>query len=135
MPGAPVHRLIGVYDAEGTLTGELRYWVGARLGRAHCALCDITHGSIRERSEWKQCRSSLPVQFDTYHRNDQPDHVRAAADGRAPVVVADTDAGVVLLLGPEAIDACAGSIDRLVDSIERAAEAAGIRWPNQASKS
>ena len=51
------------------------------------------------------------------------------------VVVAETDTGVVLLLGPEAIDACAGSIDRLVDSIERAAEAAGIRWPNQASKS
>jgi hypothetical protein len=33
--------LIGVYAADGTVTGELAYFVGARLGRAHCALCDI----------------------------------------------------------------------------------------------
>jgi hypothetical protein len=46
----PVRRLVGVYDADGTLRGEVGYWVGARLGRAHCALCDITHSPIRERS-------------------------------------------------------------------------------------
>ena len=40
-------RLIGVYDANGTLSGELAYWIGARLGRRHCSLCDITHGSVR----------------------------------------------------------------------------------------
>src|SRR6478735_10675397 len=71
-------RLIGVYDADGTVRGELAYWVGARLGRAHCALCDITHGLIRERADWKACRASLPVPFDTFHRDDQPEAVRGA---------------------------------------------------------
>ena len=28
--GTPVIRLVGVYHADGTLMGELRYWVGAR---------------------------------------------------------------------------------------------------------
>ena len=71
-----VDRLIGVYDADGTLTGELRYWIGARLGRAHCSLCDITHGLVSEKSAWRECRDTLPVPFDTYHRNDMPESVR-----------------------------------------------------------
>ena len=132
-PTQTLRRLVGVYDADATLRGEVAYWIGARLGRRHCSLCDITHRSIRQRPEWKACRAGLPVQFDTYHRNDQPADVREVAGGRAPVVVAETGAGLVLLLGPEALDACAGSIDLLVESIERATEAAGIAWPSASS--
>ena len=124
----PINRLIGVYNADGTMRGELAYWVGARLGRRHCSLCDITHGSVRERPEWKTCRAGLPVPFDTYHRNDQPDTVRIAADGHAPVVVAETNSGSVVLLTPAELHACGGSIDLLVDAIERAAERAGLTW-------
>ncbi len=87
-------RLVGVYDADSTVRGELAYWVGARLGRRHCSLCEITHGSVRQRPEWKACQAGLPVPFDTFHRDDQPDAIRVAAGGQAPVVVAETDAGL-----------------------------------------
>jgi len=122
-----ITRLVGVYDADGTLRGELAYWVGARLGRRHCSLCEITHGSVRERPEWQACRAGLPVPFDTYHRDDQPHPVRLAADGRAPVVVAQVgDDAHVVLLSPAELDACAGSVDRLVAAIEQAADREGF---------
>lgn len=126
-------RLVGVYNAEGTLRGELAYWVGARLGRRHCSLCDITHGSLRERPEWKACRVALPVPFDTFHRNDQPDAVRTSSGGESPVVVAETDTGHVLLLGPSEIDACNGSIDALVEAIEQSAARLGLAFSSAAS--
>jgi hypothetical protein len=114
-------RLVGVYDADGTPWGEVAYWVGARLGRRHCSLCEITHGSIRQRPEWVAGRDRLPATFETYHRNDQPDLVREATGGQAPVVVAVTEAGRhVLLLTPEALDACGGSIEQLIAAIEGA---------------
>ena len=87
------------------------------------ALCEITHGSVRQRPEWKACQAGLPVPFDTFHRNDQPDTIRAAAGGQTPVVVAETDAGHVLLLAPDDLEACDGSIDRLVEAIEHAVHA------------
>lgn len=128
-PSPRIIRLVGVYDADSTLRGELAYWVGARLGRRHCALCDITHGSVRERSEWKACRAGLPVPFDTFHRDDQPADVRTAARGQAPVVVAETDAGLVVLLGATELDGCGGSTDRLVGAIEQAVQRLGLAWP------
>jgi hypothetical protein len=119
-------RLVGVYDADSTFRGELAYWVGARLGRRHCALCDITHGRVRQRPEWKKSQARLPVPFETFHRDDQPDSIRTAAHGQAPVVVAVTDAGHVLLLAPSDLDACNGSIGRLVDAIEQSATRLGL---------
>jgi len=121
-------RLIGVYDADGTIRGELAYWIGARLGRRHCSLCDITHGSVRRRPEWNACQAVLPVPFDTFHRDDQPAQVRAAADDQAPVVVAQTEHGHALLLTTSDIGACDGSSDRLVEAIERAATRRGLTW-------
>ncbi|MCY7298744.1 MAG: hypothetical protein LH616_05990 [Ilumatobacteraceae bacterium] len=129
-PPSPIVRLVGVYDADSTLRGEVTYWIGARLGRAHCSLCDITHGLARERREWKVCRAGLPVRFDTYHRDDQPHAIRVALDGVVPAVVAETETGVVILVGPETLDECAGSTDRLVTAIERAVDNAGMRWPD-----
>jgi len=122
-------RLIGVYDANGTLRGEMAYWVGARLGRRHCSLCDITHGLFSPKVEWKACQAGLPVPFDTFHLNDQPHHVRAAVSGAAPVVVAETADGIVPLLDPATLDACAGSIDHMVAALERTIAELGLLWP------
>jgi hypothetical protein len=123
-----IQRLVGVYDADGSRRGEIAYWVGARLGRAHCALCDITHGTFRERSEWRECRAGLPVPFETYHRDDQPDDVRQATQGRVPNVVAVTDRGIVVLLGPDGLAACGGSVDDLAQAIDDAVVAAALAW-------
>jgi hypothetical protein len=112
--------VIGIYNADGTVWGEVSYWVGARIGTAHCSLCEITHGTFRESAEWKSCRDSLSVPFSTFHRNDQPDDVRAAANDITPVVVARTVTGCVMLLGPEDIETCQGRAEHLASLIEQA---------------
>ena len=129
MTDRTVRRLVGVYDADGTVWGELSYVVGVRLGRAHCSLCDITHGALREKAAWRTCRAGLPVPFETFHRNDQPVEVRDLLAGSYPAVVAETGSGVELLLGPAALDACGASPEQLVEAVERAVAAAGLSWP------
>lgn len=95
------------------------------LGRAQCSLCDITHGLVRERTDWKECRGRLAVPFDTYHLNDQPQRVREL-NSAAPVIVAQSVSGVTVLLGPEEIAGCNGSPERLIAEIELAVAAARL---------
>ncbi len=121
--------LVGVYDADGSVRGEVAYWIGARLGRAHCALCDVTHGLFAERADWRAARSALAVPFETCHRDDQPADVAACGGGLAPVVVARTTGGPQLLLGPGDLDHCAGSPARLLERLDRAVATSGLAWP------
>ena len=127
--GERVRRLIGVYNAEGSLRGELAYVVGSRFGRAHCALCDITHGALRQRASWKECRASLPVPFVTYHLDDQPEEVRDAIAGQAPAVVAETNLSLTVLLGPDQLERCESSPAALRAELEQAIAEKGLRWP------
>ena len=117
-------KLIGVYDADATLVGELSYWIGARFGARHCSLCDITHSLFREKSQWRECQSRLEsdlhVEFETFHRNDQPEDVRACIYGKYPAVVMRGDDGAVsMFMSASEIDACGKSPERFVAEISR----------------
>ena len=116
-PSSKKMRFIGVYDADSTWRGELTYWIGARLGRRHCSLCHITHGAISAREEWSQCRARLIVPFDTYHRDDLPDGVRALGRTSFPVVLVESDHGMRVLLGPAEIEACEGAARSLESAL------------------
>lgn len=111
---AEISEYIGVYDADSTIIGEISYWIGARLGRRHCSLCDITHGLFTIRSDWTEQVESLGVPFVTFHRNDAPDDVLAAADGSFPVVLARISDGLRIALDREDLDQLDGSPERFV---------------------
>jgi hypothetical protein len=115
-----VRRLTGVYHAEGSLAGELRYLVGSLSGRAHCSLCDITHGRLRAKRGWQEHRDSLPVPFDTVHLDERSPEVAQLTEGRTPAVVAHTDRAVMVLLGPDELERCGGDPRRLVEAVRRA---------------
>jgi hypothetical protein len=119
-------RLVGVYNASGTVLGELSYLVRSRIGSAHCALCDITHGSIREKAGWKACRDSLAVPFETVHLNERDADLVELTDGHTPCVVAETDHGSVILLESDDLTSCDGSPERLVDAVVAAAADRGL---------
>ena len=116
-------QIVGVYDADGTIRGELAYFIGARLGRRHCSLCDITHGKVFERRDWQQCRATLEVELITVHRDEAAPQVLEALNGRFPGVVAITERDAVVLLGPEELEACNGSPEALMAGISGAAAA------------
>ncbi len=114
MPTPPenVQRIIGVYDADSSVRGELSYWIGARLRRRHCSLCHITHGALGVREEWVAIRARLPVPFVVYHRDDVPGEVRALELTSFPVVLIESSEGVRVIMSPAQIAACEDSAHR-----------------------
>ena len=107
-----VVEIIGVYDADSTLVGEVSYWIGARLGRTHCSLCELTHGVLTVKNTWKSCERALSVPFTTYHRNDAPTDVLTRAAGQFPVVLARTNQDLTVLLNREQLETFNGDTER-----------------------
>jgi hypothetical protein len=121
-----IERLVGVYDADGTLFGELAYVVGHLLGRRSCALCDITHGGLRRRPEFDQAAAALGIPFDLLHRDEQPPEVAALTRDALPCVVAEGDGERLVLVDRYALAACGKDPVALVEAIRTAAAAAQL---------
>ena len=99
-----ITELIGVYDADSTLLGEVSYWVGARFGITHCSLCELTHGLFTKKSEWKQCAESFTVPFHLFHRDDAPHDVISTLAGEFPAVLQRTTEGLKVILTKDELE-------------------------------
>lgn len=115
--------LIGVYNADGGIAGELRYVASKIMGRGHCALCDITHRGLTRRAEWSRACARLATPIELVHLNERPQDVRRASDGAEPCVLARVGDELVTLLGPEDLDACAANVDEFERRLRAAAVA------------
>ena len=124
-----IDRLYGVYDADGSLLGELSYVVGHALGRRECALCDITHGTLRRKASFDAAVADLGVGMELLHRDEQPTALAAVTEGALPCVAADVGGTLVVLVDRAALEACAGDPPSLMGAIRTAAASRGLVLP------
>ena len=131
----PVVEVVGVYDADGGVVGELTYVVGHLLGRYSCSLCDLTHGSVRRRPEWDAMVARLPVPVRLVHRNEATDDERGAwsVSGLPAVVGVRADGTRTVLLGPTGLADLDGSVPAFERALLDALSVGGPR-PGDASR-
>ena len=103
-------RLIGIYEAEGSLIGELSYVVGNLFGTRHCALCDITHGGLRKKASVRVLEAD--VDLTLIHLDERSPAELAASEGRTPCVLVEDQQGLRVLLTAEVLESCEGSVER-----------------------
>ena len=118
-PSGMVRRvqLVGIYDADGGLAGELRYALGKLRGRSKCALCDITHGwNPMGSRQWKQACAASPLELELVHRNEAT-AAQLAAAAQLPAIVAHDGERWSEALSTADIAACAGSPELLLERL------------------
>lgn len=123
-PRRSVRRLLLIYDAPSGILAAAQDSLRKLLGQGACALCTITHGLFGERPAWRRLRRSLTVPVDTLHNDQLGSPLDRVVQGALPAVVGRTEAGDVLLLGPQVLGQCAGSVQafrrRMLEALENA---------------
>ena len=100
--------LYAIYDADGSLVGELRYLVDKLLGRADCALCDLSHGwHPAGKRAWRQ-RQGATTQLSWLHRDEVPHHVLVHVSESLPCIAMDTNGCVDILISKDQLARCEG---------------------------
>lgn len=124
--GTDVSELVGVYDADGSLLGELAYAWGKVRGTRHCGLCDITHALVRRRPAWDAMAARLPVPVRLLHLDEPDAPLRAvvAATG-APVLLARRGEEWTTLVDAAGLDAMAGSVAAFEEVVRARLDGAG----------
>ena len=115
-------RIIGVYNADGGLVGELSYFFGHLVGVRQCTLCDITHSPFAKKAQWKGLESRLQdelnVTFTLVHKNERSPAELAASEGREPCVLIEDDEGKLsMILDWTDLKLASGSVDAFERSL------------------
>lgn len=124
-----VERLIFVFSAESGSFNAFLDSAKKVLRIKGCTLCAITHGLAGEKSEWKDCREELGVHIDYVHRDELTGELARVVAGRLPCVVAEADGELLMLLPPDVLDRCRGSVADMRGRLQVLASMNGLELP------
>ena len=110
---ATTGHFVGIYNADGTILGEVAYVAKKLLGRGSCALCDITHGWTGRRRDFDTTCNAAGIEWTLLHR-DEASAEQLAAAGPLPAVITNDNGTWHLVLGPSELDQCNGDPAALV---------------------
>ena len=123
-------QLIGVYNAKGSLLGELTYISKKILGLTHCALCDLSHGwSPREKASWKRACIQSSLELKLLHL-DEINEQQAQALITAPAILVYIDQKWQVIMESEEIEASQGDPQHLFKSLELKLQSLNIDLSN-----
>ena len=110
-----------IYNADGTVLGELSYIAKKVFGNGHCAACDITHSftEMGEKSEFKQCKTRLAIEIKTIHRDELLPGMEIAvkSHGLPLVLKEDGPSNFTVILNAEELDMMKGSVTLFEESL------------------
>ena len=110
--------LIGVYNADGGLRGELSYVFGHLIGIRSCSLCDISHSPIKKKPSFKDLEQHLLTEHGVLvrmiHLNERNEREQKASEGQEPCMLLEyPDQSISMFLDSTDLKALSGSVSSL----------------------
>lgn len=102
-----MQKIIAIYNANGSLLGEMRYVFDKVFFNKHCALCDITHGmSYKAKTTWLEQVESFAIAIETLHLDEINDDIRQVVVDKVPCVVITEGDSINIVMSNEELQAC-----------------------------
>ena len=124
-----IDRLLFVFSADSGSFNAFLDSAKKLLQIKGCTLCSITHGLAGEKSEWRDCKEEIGVPVDYVHRDEISGELRSVVGDQLPCIVAQTGTDLVLLLAPDVLERCQGSVADLKGRLHYFASVNGLELP------
>ena len=112
-------RIVGVYNADGSILGELKFTIGKITGKSDCGLCDLTHGwNPFGKPSWKNACSARSIEIELVHR-DELTSAQSEAAGDLPAIIIQLGETWRKLMSAEDISSFKGNSSGLLSEVER----------------
>jgi len=116
-------RIVFVYNADsGFLASAVDSFKKITKVSTGCALCQITHGVVREKQDWKETLKTLPHPTVFYHRDDIPTLLKKWTEQHKislPVVLIQEGSDYQVILDAQEISVCEGDVNCFKSSLRK----------------
>ena len=111
-----------IYNAKGSVSGELAYLFKKYVYGAKCSMCEISHDSFTIKRDWKNKVSQLNINLETVHLDERPKDLEEFSKNNVPCVVGKYQDGYKLILTNEDLKNLEGNVDLFFDMLEERIE-------------
>ena len=108
-----------IYNAEGSIFGEIRYLYNKYIKDIKCSMCDITHNTLSEKREWKKRCMVSPLKIECLHLDELPKDIENLVIGNTPCVVAKTSSINEIIIKNKELIAMKGNVDSFFKHIHK----------------
>jgi hypothetical protein len=123
-----IDRLLFIFDADAGKWGAFVDSAKKILMLKGCALCTITHGILGEKAEWRDCKEDLGIAIDYVHRDEVRGELKQVVGDNLPCIVASTGGKYILLLTPDILERCSGSVSDLKERLQYHCVIKDLEW-------
>ena len=107
-----------VYNAEGSIIGELKYLILKYFYGFKCSMCEITHTNFSEKEEWKNKISQSSYSIKSVHLDEQPEDLYQFSNGKAPCVVGKNKKGFKFIFTNDELNSFRGDVHQFFKKLD-----------------
>ena len=111
-----------IYNAEGSIIGELKYLLLKYFYGFKCSMCEITHNSFLEKKEWRKLVSNSSYIIKAVHLDEQPDDLYQFSNGKAPCVVAKSNKSFKFIFTNDELKSFGGDVQQFFNKLDMKAK-------------
>ena len=110
--------VFGIYNADGSFLGELRYSISKVIGKSSCSLCELTHGwNPFGKRRWKTVCKSSDLDILLILR-DEATASQLKAAGNLPSFITESEGNWIQVMGTDRISEHENQPSELVSELE-----------------
>ena len=107
-----------IYNANGSVTGEIIYFLKKYFYGLRCSMCEITHNFISEKKDWKTRLSKTKINLKTVHLDEQNKDLYKFSYGNTPCVVSESEKGFKFIFSNTDLNNFEGDVELFFKSLE-----------------
>jgi hypothetical protein len=108
-----------IYNAEGSLMGEINYLWKKYTSNFKCSLCDITHKIFFEKLEWKQYVQKVNFRLKTIHLDEQTTDLKRFSKNKTPCVIVENKNSFSVLITDEELGKMNGDVTTFFEVLRK----------------
>ena len=113
-----IQKIYCIYNAEGTLKGELKYIYDKFFNNIKCSMCEITHNTFLLKKRWNEKYSQFGTKIECLHLNELPKNIKELVINKTPCVVGQTNSRNKILLNDNELIKIKGDVDSFFTALE-----------------
>tara|TARA_B100001778_G_C18353226_1_gene522944 strand:- start:308 stop:676 length:369 start_codon:yes stop_codon:yes gene_type:complete len=108
-------KFIAIYNANGGIFGEVKYFLAKLFRNKHCELCDITHVFAWKKKSWKEFEKLLGLQLEVIHLNNQNSKMEEITLDKTPCILLYKNNSYEILITSKELALCNSNVSNLIE--------------------